>query len=100
MSCEWRTDNDRNRQRQEQTTTGTDNDKNRQRQKKKQIPPLRCGMTDKRTGNSKMRGFFAALRMTAGTGDGKNQYGDSGCARMTTRGAAIKMTTRGGDAPE
>jgi hypothetical protein len=36
----------------------------------KQIPPLRYGMTNKRTGNSndkskdEMRGFFAALRMT------------------------------------
>jgi hypothetical protein len=36
-----------------------------------QIPPLRCGMTNKRTDNGK--------------NNSKGQYGDSGCARMTTR---------------
>ncbi len=42
-------------------------EKNKQLQKLQQIPPLRCGMTNRRTGNSKSkrRGFFAALRMTA-----------------------------------
>jgi hypothetical protein len=49
--------------------------KNGQRQRQKQIPPLRCGMTNiKGLRNDKQR-----------TSKGKGQYGDSGCARMTNK---------------
>jgi hypothetical protein len=48
----------KNRQRQEQATARTGNGKNKQRQEQKQIPPLPCGMTNKRTDNGAIRRFW------------------------------------------
>jgi hypothetical protein len=56
-------------------TTATTTTQAEQLQGQQQIPPLRCGMTTKKTGNSKGKsrgngksknaGFFVALRMTS-----------------------------------
>ena len=51
-----------------------------QEQRQKQIPPLRCGMKNAALRNEKQRGLRSDKHR------GKGQYGDSGCARMTTEG--------------
>ena len=80
-------------------TARTNNGKNKQRQEHKNKQRQEQTTTKNRQQLGQMRGFFAALRMTNRegcgmtnnrTGNGKGQYGDSGCARMTARGRGAR----------